>query len=493
MIFQGLFNILDLYFEEIGEFYNHIDKYFREKISRSMETTDLKDFTYNRIFENISTTIKNELIELGFEQELIENYFMEIRENITAELDDITSTFEIYSSKFAPIVYEIFLEQIVDYIVESKAAITVLNLKSKGFFPTEFILELRNLKQLYQKTPNKMDNLKKYIHIQEKIIHKIIENKKKIEILEDLEDPRDKLQLLYSIFRIIDFFNLQKTIDFSHIKAYLQSNMNEWLSSVPLITLKNPDLYFCGIYLSYKLGIELDNEKVWNFLSDLYEENIDEFEIPLYEATDRIYYFLKATEMVGLWLDDEKVSEIIRKPSKFFETNFFKNFETSQLVVILKIYNRFGIYQKIDNQIIKALLEEIELRITHEGIKQYRDGLITSEATYYVIFIDYMQNTLEKLKDYELLQSIVSRIYRNLEFLDFSQDMNFDLVSELFYSCECLKLFNCIETRAMIMHLAKFLFPPEVVEKILNSKEIVRSTTRLRHIKVNRNTGETIY
>ena len=494
MIFQGLFNILDLYFEEIGEFYNHIDKYFREIISRSMESMDLKDFTYNNIFEGISTTLKKEFIELGFEEDIIENYFMDqALDNNVTDLEKITSTFEIYESKFAPIVYEIFLEQIVDYLVEDKAALIILNLKSKGFFPTEFILELRNLKQLLQKTPDRIENLKKYIHIQEKIIHKFLENKKKIESLEDLEDPREKLQLLYSIFRIIAFFNLQKTIDFSHIKAYLKSDMDEWLASVPLITLKNPDLYFCGIYLSYKLGVDINHEKVWNFLSDLYEENVDEFEIPLYEATDRIYYFLKSTEMVQLWLDEDKVSELIRKPPEFFETNFFRNFETSQLVVILKIYNLLGVYQKIDNQITKAILEEIELRSTQEGIKQYRDGLVTSEATYYVLFINYMQNTLSKLKDYDLISNIVSRIYRNLEFLDFTADMNFDLVSELFYSCECLKLFNCVETPNMIIHLAKYLFPQEVVQRILESKEIVRSTTRLRHIKVNRKTGETIY
>lgn len=495
MIFQGLFNILDLYLEEIGEFYNHIDKYFRESISRSMESMDLKDFTYNNIFEGILTTLRQELIELGFEQELFENYFIDRTLEMTtvADLEVISSTFELYENKFAPIVYEIFLETIVDYLVEDKTVMIMLNLKSKGFFPTEFILELRNLKQLFQKTPEKLENLKKYIHIQEKIFHKIIENKKKIESLEDLEEPRDKLQLLYSIFRVVDFFYLQKTIDFSHIKAYLQSEMNEWLSSVPLITLKNPDLYFCGIYLSQKLGVELDDEKVRNYLLDLYEECVDEFENPLYEATDRVYYFLKSTEMVQLWLDDDKVSEIIRKPPEFFETNFFKNFETSQLVVILKIYNLLGVYRKIDNQIIKALLDEIELRTTYEGIKQHRDGLITSEATYYVLFINYMQNTLDKLKDYELLNSIVSRIFRNLEFLDFTQDMNFDLVSELFYSCECLKLFNCIETRETAIHLAKYLFPQEIVQKILDSKEIVRSTTKLRHIKVNRNTGETIY
>ena len=174
MIFQGLFNILDLYFEEIGEFYHHIDKYFRETISRSMESMDLKDFTYNNIFEGITTTLKKEFIELGFEQDIIENYFMDrALDNDVMELDKITSTFEIYENKFAPIVYEIFLEQIVDYLVEDKAVMIILNLKSKGFFPTEFILELRNLKQLMQKSPDKVENLKKYIHIQDHIQQKI--------------------------------------------------------------------------------------------------------------------------------------------------------------------------------------------------------------------------------------------------------------------------------------------------------------------------------
>lgn len=30
MIFQGLFNILDLYFQVIDIFYNNIDRYFRD-------------------------------------------------------------------------------------------------------------------------------------------------------------------------------------------------------------------------------------------------------------------------------------------------------------------------------------------------------------------------------------------------------------------------------------------------------------------------------
>ncbi len=37
MIYQGLFNMLDLYFKEIDLFYNNIDQYFRDKIISHFE------------------------------------------------------------------------------------------------------------------------------------------------------------------------------------------------------------------------------------------------------------------------------------------------------------------------------------------------------------------------------------------------------------------------------------------------------------------------
>jgi hypothetical protein len=192
-----------------------------------------------------------------------------------------------------------------------------------------------------------------------------------------------------------------------------------------------------------------------------------------------------------LWLNFEKVNQIIKTNPQFFESNYLKNLETSQLVVILKIYHQLGV-SKLEDA-IRAIKEEIELRITQEGIKQFRDGFVSSEATYYVIFSHFMSNTLDKLKDYNLLENIVKRIYRNLELLDFSIDTNYDLISELFYSIESLKLFNCIETKEMIIHLAKYLFPQEINEKISNTKEIIREKAKFRHLKVDRVTGETIY
>ncbi|GAH83663.1 unnamed protein product, partial [marine sediment metagenome] len=227
------------------------------------------------------------------------------------------------------------------------------------------------------------------------------------------------------VYEIIDYFFLRKFFDFSHIETYLKNNLEEWLDTIPLVTLKNPDLYFCGVYLAKHLNVEIDYLEVKKFLLNLYEENIDEFEAPVIEATDRVYCYFKTTQLANLWLTDKEISKIMKIEERFFEPHYLKNLETSQLVVILKIYHVVGAYQKLDTQKIRAIIDEIETRITVDGIKQYRDGFVSSEATYYVLFDNYMRNTLDKLNDYDLLGNIISRIYRNLEILNFSQDTNY--------------------------------------------------------------------
>ncbi|MFX0030055.1 MAG: hypothetical protein ACFE8B_12655 [Candidatus Hermodarchaeota archaeon] len=413
---------------------------------------------------------------------------MELKEE---EKDFITSVVDLYETKTAPLIYEIFLEKIITYLVEAGTAPLMLKFKDEGFLSIEFIIELRNLKTLFERTPEKIENLRKYIHVQEKVISKLIESKKEIESLEDLEEPQYKLQLIYLIYRIIDFFHLQKMFDFSHITSYIEENIDEWLTDVPLVSLKNPDIYFCGIYLAKSMKIKIDKQKIKNFLLELLDEAQDRYESPILEATDGAYYFFKSTILMNLWLNNEQVNKLLKSEPRFFEPNYLQNLETSQLVVILKIYRQFGV-SDMESE-IKAILDEIETRINAQGIRQYRDGFITSEATYYVLFINYMRNALEKLTDYNLLNTIVQRIYRNLELLDISVDTSYDLISELFYSIEGLKLFNCIETKEMILHLAKYLFPDEVAKKILTSDEIARGSTRFRHFKVNRITGETVY
>ena len=78
MIFQGLFNIIDLYFEEINEFYNQIDVYFNEKINVHINKKNIGDLTYRRICVEITKVLKEELMHIGFNLEKIENYFLMI-------------------------------------------------------------------------------------------------------------------------------------------------------------------------------------------------------------------------------------------------------------------------------------------------------------------------------------------------------------------------------------------------------------------------------
>jgi hypothetical protein len=489
MIFQGLFNILDLYLNDIDLFYNNIDHYFQDKIVASLGNNQIEKKDLIDKQNEIISILSGIFVDLGFDLSEITWKFSDIRSEIGD--DGGISPIELYEKILAPIIYEFFLEKIVDYLVNIDVAPLMLKLKDEGFLPIEFIMELRNLKNVLERYPDKRENLRKYTQVQKKIINKFEENKEKIESLEDIEEPEYKLQIFYLVYRIIHFFNLQRMFDFSHIQTYLKENVDEWLIDVPMISLKNPDIYFCGIYLAKHLGVDLNEKKINGFLLDLSVEAGDRFECPLIEATDGIYYFTKSTEMMGLFLTIEQLKGILKSNPEYFELNQLKNLETSQLVVILKIYRQLGI-KKVGEE-IRNITEEIERRISPDGIKQFRDGFVSSEATYYVLFSHYMNNTLEKLKEYDILKSIISRIYRNLELLDFSIDTNYDLVSELFYSLESLKLFNCIETREMIIHLAKYLFPKEVVEKISISKELIRNKAKFRHLKVNRTTGETIY
>ncbi len=492
MIFQGLFNILDLYFKEIDLFYNNIDQYFKDKITSSYSDVEVNESNITQKLEEFTKYIIKIFEEIGLDIKNIESEFLDpFLEINKKDKKEISSMLELYERKIAPIIYEIFLEKIVDYLVDVDVAPLMLKLKSEGFLTIEFIVELRNLKTLIDQTPEKRENLKKYIQIQKKIIDKFKTNKQNIESLEDLEEPQFKLQILYLTYRIIHFFHLQKTFDFSHIISFLENNVDEWLIDVPMVSLKNPDIYFCGIYLAQHLKVNLDKEKIIDFLKNLYEEAIDRYESPLFEATDGAYYFIKSTELMKHWLSYEKINIIVKTDSKFYESSYLKDLETSQLVVILKMYAQLGISKK--ENLIRAIKEEIELRVTPDGIKQFRDGFVSSEATYYVLFNYYMSYELDKLKDFNILENIVSRIYRNLELLDFSIDTNYDLISELIYSLESLKLFNCIETNEMILHLAKYLFPQEISEKISNIKEIIREKAKFRHLKVDRVTGETIY
>jgi len=491
MIFQGLFNVLNLYSNEIYLFYDSIDQYFKNKLYKKFEAK-LNTNDFESIMDEMIDYLEEEFVELGFFRDKIEHYYIfQLTEIKEKENGNITSLVQFYN-KIIPIINEFFLEKIFEYIVDDEAASsTMRTLRSKNLLPISFIMELRNLKTLFERNPSKIENLRKYLQIRDKIIEKLLKNKEKIEKVRKSKYPRDKLQLFYMLYRIIAFFNLQKFFNFSEIKDFIENEIDHWLDTIPLVSLKNPDLYYCGIYLAEELSIPIDEATVKYFLLNIYDENIDEFEAPLVEATNQVYFFLESAWLVDLELSEIQIEELLKGDKKYFDLNYLKNLETSQLVLILKIYNVLGVYKSRNPKIIKSILREIDQRITSDGIIQYRDGFLSSEATYHVILSYYMREDIEKLRQFDFIDRIISRIYRNLEILVISEETNYDLVSEIFYSVETLRLLNCIEMKDVLMPLVNHLFPSEVYNKINECKELIE-TDFCRHIKVNKTTGEKI-
>ncbi|MEJ2252220.1 MAG: hypothetical protein P8Y97_21480 [Candidatus Lokiarchaeota archaeon] len=117
--------------------------------------------------------------------------------------------------------------------------------------------------------------------------------------------------------------------------------------------------------------------------------------------------------------------------------------------------------------------------------------MISSEAIYYVLFYYYMEDKLEDLRELNLVETLVLRIHRNIEIISFSEQTNNDLVSELFYSCEALKLFNCIENKKITINLAEYLFPEDVIREIEKNEDFYKNESHFLHKHIDRFTGET--
>lgn len=494
MIYQGLFSILHKFSDNIDLFYNIIYNHFQGSICNHFNDKIFEKFNVKEVLEKIIEYTSKIFFELGFDhcdlQHNFSNHFLDVKK---FNYEKITSISNLYKIMF-PAICDIFLTKIFKYLIGSKsAARVIMELRAKGILPIEFLMELKNLKNLYEKAPKKIEKLKKYLQIRKEIINKLQENREKIERVMHLKDPQDKLQLIFMIYKIMDFFSIQKFFDFTPIIEYCKNNSEEWLETIPLISFNNPDLYYCGIYIARQLSIKFEEEEEDNikyFLINIYDELIDEFEAPLIEATYQVYYFLKASDLSGLELSFGQIKELLKGGPKFFEINYLKYLGTSQLVVILKTYKLLGVYHKIDPKKIKAILYEIEQRITAKGIMHYRDGFFTSEATYYVLFCKYMTNDIKSVNDYNILGYTISKIYRNLEMLNISEEANYDLINELFYALETLKLLNCIENPCTLIHLARDLFPNYFSNKLFNEKKQFKD---ISYLSVNHLTGETIY
>lgn len=491
MIFQGIFKIFEIYSNEINLFHNNLKVYFRKKIlTYSFFSESPKKESLNETLQKVIKVVIEGLKEIGFDNEKLECdlllYFSDVVSYINFEMNSIE---EIYEKVIFQSIYEYFLEKIYRYLVDLETGDFLLKLKLKGLMPVVVLMELMHLKKSFNENQEKLGNLCKYLQIKDFFIKKFCENKQEIEKLELLTNAQNKLQLMYFLYRMICFFNISHIFDFSPIIQYLEKNEDEYLESIPLVTLKNPDLHYCGIFLAKHLKANLKKEEVINFLNSLYNEIIEDFESPIIEATRKVYFLLKSLDLMQLKLEEYQAKELLSINPKYFNFDYLKQLETSRLIIILKISTILQPIQ-IDSRISDWIIEEIEQRIMSIGIKDMTKDTFSSETMYYIIFYCYVRGLLDKLCEYNFLPMLIAKIYRNLEVINFSKDMNYDLLTELLYSLECLKLINCMDSIHITRILAKYFFPQEIVEKFLNSKKIESLALINRHFKINKITGE---
>ncbi|MEJ2252218.1 MAG: hypothetical protein P8Y97_21470, partial [Candidatus Lokiarchaeota archaeon] len=84
MIYQAIFNILNIYFEENNLFYSEVSNFFIKKINESIEINSKPQSNPNDLLNQMIEIINNFFMKLGMdEQELLDKTndpFLQIRE-----------------------------------------------------------------------------------------------------------------------------------------------------------------------------------------------------------------------------------------------------------------------------------------------------------------------------------------------------------------------------------------------------------------------------
>ncbi len=493
MFFQGLLISIGAYFSSMTDFiYSKIELYFGGKINDLFQS-ELNNDEY--FYDKLMFTIKNELSDIGFKKEEIQPIINKIKNLITQSkqiIDEERKGPYTYQKEICQMLFELVFESIINYIIDERVAKIILALKIKEIIPIEICAQINDFKAHYFPNTIFYTNLKNFFLIKQNIVQKLISNKINIEKLQNITTLKDKLQLFYFIFRILDLFNLENYFDFSVLKKEIKENIDSWLLNVPLVSLKNPDLYYCGLYLADKLDVEIDHNKLISFLNLLTDNSIEEFDSLLIQGTRRLYYLLKSSDLLKVKLSLEKLYKQINKSNIFLKPGELKQYETSRIVIIYKICK---ILQKnynftVDNALIDPIINELEKRIGIEGFRQFQEGLVSAEASYYGFFLFYISNNLEKIKNSTLFLSLLKIIYRNLEIITFNENLNIDLLSELLYALESLKLMNSTDIPLYSTFIGQYIFPEAVIKLINPKRNINPESFKIRIYRVDKVTGE---
>ncbi|GAH28759.1 unnamed protein product, partial [marine sediment metagenome] len=162
MLFQGIFRILDLYFEEdLISYYDKIDGHLRKSVISLLSDDILKEIEILHILADILNALTHELINFGIDPEYLSNKFQELyfesqyRENVQTSLD-------LFNLKIIPLLNEISLEMLIFYIGGINGSKTILELKNLKLIPLDLFLNLNKLKEDLSES-EKIEHFQKYI------------------------------------------------------------------------------------------------------------------------------------------------------------------------------------------------------------------------------------------------------------------------------------------------------------------------------------------
>ena len=483
MIFHGIFKIIYEILDSSKSYNRVIKKYFNRKIEIYLKNHKNDDILN---IADLIVDIKQNLLELEFSEFDIDYFFAGVEKKFSMLNESYSkSPFTFYDTEIEHLIIELIIMKILEYIVGFDINPIIVQMRKNNLLPDNLLIQIQELKKKYENDLNKIQNLKKYLSIKNRIIETLLNNQINFSnIQRDMTNYR-KLQLIYLLFRLIEYINLERKFDFHHIKDFLITHTKEYLDTIPLVTLKNPELYYCGIYLSVKLDLPIDYVVLNFFLEQVYQDLINSFDAPFVQGTRRIYYLIKTLDLIGSTLSDEKINRLMVENDEFYRPDYLKDLETSRIILISKIYNYLGIRNKINPLKIAAIEDEINRRV-----ETIDNNLNYSEVLYYLIFHYYGTGSLKNLENFDIINTLVKKIHQNLTILILNDETSNDIISELVYSFECLKLLNCINTKESFSHLVNYFLPNQAIAQIQQDLEQIPEISNCKQLKINKITGD---
>ena len=132
MIFQQIYQILELYCNHVDSLKIAVDEYCKEIILRYLQNNIKNENQVNQLLKKF---LRNELLKLGFKKENIDFIVLRELNNIKKNETHTYSDFQKFLiNKIDPLILELILLTYFEYLVNNNLSNLLLNLKSINLF-----------------------------------------------------------------------------------------------------------------------------------------------------------------------------------------------------------------------------------------------------------------------------------------------------------------------------------------------------------------------